>query len=79
MLTTNRSRSARQWREKCRLRRVPGHLGVGQRGFCRHRHRHYGGLSCEIAADAGCGRDERIVRLPRKLLVNAKGDIPNSV
>ena len=25
---------------------------------------------------AGCGPDERIVRLPRKLLVNAKRDIP---
>jgi hypothetical protein len=26
---------------------------------------------------AGCGPDERIVRLPRNLLVNAKRDIPN--
>ena len=28
---------------------------------------------------AGCGRDERIVRLPRNLLVNAKRDIPDHV
>jgi len=28
---------------------------------------------------AGCGPDERIVRLPRKLLVNAKRDIPDPV
>lgn len=26
---------------------------------------------------AGCGPDERIVRLPRNLLVNAKHDIPD--
>ena len=26
---------------------------------------------------AGCGPDERIVRLPRNLLVNAKRDIPD--
>lgn len=26
---------------------------------------------------AGCGPDERIVRLPRKLLVDAKRDIPD--
>jgi len=28
---------------------------------------------------AGCGPDERIVRLPRNLLVNAKRDIPDRV
>lgn len=28
---------------------------------------------------AGCGPDERIVRVPRKLIVNAKFDIPNQV
>ena len=28
---------------------------------------------------AGCGSDERIVRLPRNLLVNAKRDIPDKV
>lgn len=28
---------------------------------------------------AGCGPDERIVRIPRNLLVNAKRDIPDSV
>lgn len=28
---------------------------------------------------AGCGPDERIVRLPRDLLVNAKRDIPDSI
>ena len=28
---------------------------------------------------AGCGPDERIVRLPRNLLVNAKRDIPDFV
>ncbi len=26
---------------------------------------------------AGCGPDERIVRLPRNLLINAKSDIPD--
>jgi hypothetical protein len=28
---------------------------------------------------AGCGPDERIVRLPRNLLVNAKCDIPDRI
>jgi hypothetical protein len=28
---------------------------------------------------AGCGPDERIVRVPRKLLMNAKRDIPDSI
>jgi hypothetical protein len=32
-----------------------------------------------LAFGAGCGPDERIVRIPRKTLVLAKPDIPNSV
>ena len=28
---------------------------------------------------AGCGPDERVVRLPRNLLVNAKRDIPDRI
>ena len=28
---------------------------------------------------AGCGPDERIIRLPRNLLVNAKRDIPDHI
>jgi hypothetical protein len=31
----------------------------------------------KLPPTAGCGPDERIVRLPRKLLVNAKRDIPD--
>ena len=31
----------------------------------------------KLPATAGCGPDERIVRLPRNLLVNAKRDIPD--
>jgi hypothetical protein len=31
----------------------------------------------KLPPTAGCGRDERIVRLPRHLLVNAKRDIPD--
>lgn len=30
-----------------------------------------------LPASAGCAPDERIVRLPRRLLVNAKPDIPD--
>ncbi len=30
----------------------------------------------KLPPTAGCGPDERIVRLPRNLLVNAKHDIP---
>jgi hypothetical protein len=30
-----------------------------------------------LPSSASCGPDERIVRLPRKLLLNAKSDIPN--
>ena len=31
----------------------------------------------KLPPSAGCGPDERIVRLPRNLLVNAKRDIPD--
>ena len=31
----------------------------------------------KLPPTAGCGPDERIVRLPRKLLVSAKRDIPD--
>jgi hypothetical protein len=33
----------------------------------------------QLPPTAGCGPDERIVRIPRNLLVDAKRDIPNSV
>ncbi len=32
-----------------------------------------------LPATAGCGPDERIVRVPRRILVDAKGDIPSKV
>lgn len=32
-----------------------------------------------LPADASCGPDERIVRVPRRILVNAKPDIPHIV
>ena len=31
----------------------------------------------KLPPTAGCGPDERIVRLPRNLLINAKRDIPD--
>lgn len=31
----------------------------------------------KLPPTAGCGPDERVVRLPRNLLVNAKRDIPD--
>ena len=33
----------------------------------------------KLPPTAGCGPDERIVRLPRNLLVNAKRDIPDAL
>lgn len=33
----------------------------------------------KLPPTAGCGPDERIVRLPRKLLVNARRDIPDHI
>ena len=33
----------------------------------------------KLPPTAGCGADERIVRLPRNLLVNAKRDIPDQL
>lgn len=33
----------------------------------------------KLPPTAGCGPDERIVRIPRNLLVDAKRDIPNAV
>jgi hypothetical protein len=33
----------------------------------------------ELPPTAGCAPDERIVRLPRNLLVNAKRDIPDKI
>jgi hypothetical protein len=32
----------------------------------------------KLPATAGCGPDERIIFIPRKLLVQAKSDIPNA-
>jgi hypothetical protein len=32
-----------------------------------------------LPASAGCGPDERIVRLPRNVLIRARSDIPTSV
>lgn len=29
-----------------------------------------------LPADAGCGKDERIILLPRSVLIAARGDIP---
>jgi hypothetical protein len=33
----------------------------------------------KLPPTAGCGPDERIIRIPRNLLVDAKPDIPDSV
>lgn len=33
----------------------------------------------KLPPDAGCGPHERIIRLPRNILVNAKWDIPDSL
>ena len=33
----------------------------------------------ELPADASCGPDERIIRIPRSILVLAKQDIPNNL
>lgn len=33
----------------------------------------------QLPPTAGCGPDERIVRIPRKLLVQAKHDIPETL
>ena len=33
----------------------------------------------KLPPTAGCGPDERVVRLPRNLLVNAKRDIPDQL
>ena len=33
----------------------------------------------QLPPSAGCAADERIVRLPRHLLVNAKRDIPDNI
>jgi hypothetical protein len=33
----------------------------------------------KLPPSASCGPDERIIRIPRNLLVNAKSDIPNLV
>jgi hypothetical protein len=35
--------------------------------------------AAKLPPTASCGPDERIVRIPRNLLVNAKPDIPNKV
>jgi len=36
-------------------------------------------LAAKLPPSAGCSPDERIVRVPRKTLVLAKRDIPNSI
>ena len=35
--------------------------------------------AAKLPPTAGCGPDERIIRLPRNLLVNAKRDIPDQL
>ena len=35
--------------------------------------------STHLPADASCGPDERIIQIPRRTLVLAKGDIPATV
>ena len=37
------------------------------------------GFVASLPPSAGCGPDERMVRIPRKLLVRAKSDIPDNV
>lgn len=36
-------------------------------------------LAPQLPASANCGPDERMIRIPRKTLVLAKADIPNTV
>jgi hypothetical protein len=36
-------------------------------------------LAAQLPKDASCGHDERIVRIPRKTLVLAKRDIPDTL
>jgi hypothetical protein len=36
-------------------------------------------VKTKLPPTAGCGPDERIVRVPRSLLVDAKPDIPNRI
>ena len=36
-------------------------------------------LTEELPPSAGCGPDERIIRIPRKTLVRAKMDIPDTI
>jgi len=33
----------------------------------------------KLPSDAGCGPDERIIRIPRELLARAKRDIPDAM
>ena len=35
--------------------------------------------AAKLPSSASCGSDERIVRIPRNLLVNAKSDIPDRI
>ena len=44
-------------------------IGIDMTKEARHR----------LPATAGCGPDERIVRVPRRILVDAKADIPSQV
>jgi hypothetical protein len=37
------------------------------------------GLAGELPTSASCGPDERMVRVPRRILVGAKPDIPEKV
>lgn len=36
-------------------------------------------LAGELPPSAGCAPDERIVRIPRKILIHAKRDIPDTL
>ena len=36
-------------------------------------------LASQLPPSAGCGPDERMVRIPRKVLIRAKSDIPDTL
>jgi hypothetical protein len=38
-----------------------------------------GALTTQLPQTASCGPDERIIRIPRKTLIGAKQDIPDTV
>jgi hypothetical protein len=73
----NRPRPARKRQADDCPFQLPRHLGTGERDFAVIGIGITDTAKPKLPPTAGCRPDERIVRIPRNLLVDARSDIPD--